>query len=105
MSDLSKQEWQKKWDEWYDKRGHKRSTLEVKSKNMPTVEKAPSEEEAPIRCPKCKSTYISVNKKGFGFGKALTGGILFGGLGLLGGFYNSNKIKITCLKCGHSWIP
>jgi hypothetical protein len=22
---------------------------------------------------------------------------------LLGGFLGSNKIKITCLNCGHSW--
>lgn len=32
--------------------------------------------------------------------------ILFlGGVGLLGGFLGSGKVKITCLKCGHTWKP
>lgn len=56
-----------------------------------------------IRCPKCGSTQLTANKKGFGLGKALIGGVIFGGVGLLGGFLGSNKIKITCLNCGHSW--
>ncbi len=56
-----------------------------------------------IKCPKCGSSQISVNNKGFGLGKAAAGGILLGPVGLLGGLIGSKKIKITCLKCGHSW--
>lgn len=56
-----------------------------------------------VICPKCSSTQITANKKGFGLGKALTGGAIFGEVGLLGGFIKSNKIKITCLKCGYEW--
>ena len=52
-----------------------------------------------IRCPKCGSTQLTANKKGFGLGKAL----IFGGVGLLGGFLGSNKIKIICLNCRHLW--
>ncbi|MEK6558888.1 MAG: hypothetical protein AABZ43_01980 [Planctomycetota bacterium] len=63
--------------------------------------------EDEIKCPKCRSTQITVNKKGFGLVKAATGGILLGPLlgpvGLLGGLIGSNKIVITCLKCGHTW--
>lgn len=61
--------------------------------------------EAPLRCPKCGSTYITANKKGFGLGKALVGGLLVGGVGLLAGFIGSGKIKCTCLKCGNTWKP
>ena len=32
----------------------------------------------------------------------MTGAVLTGGIGLLAGFVGSNKVKITCLKCGHS---
>jgi len=59
--------------------------------------------EKEISCPKCYSTQLTANKKGFGLGKAAVGGILTGGIGLLGGFIGSGKVKITCLKCGYSW--
>ena len=62
-------------------------------------------EEEPLRCPYCGSTYITANKKGFGLGKALVGGFLTGGVGLLAGFIGSGKVKCTCLKCGQEWKP
>lgn len=58
-----------------------------------------------IKCPRCKSTQLSANKQGFGVGKALTGAVLTGGIGLLAGGINSNKVNITCLQCGHSFRP
>jgi hypothetical protein len=61
--------------------------------------------EAPVRCPHCRSTQITANTKGFGLGKATVGGVLLGPVGLLGGLIGSRKVKITCLKCGHSWAP
>lgn len=54
-------------------------------------------EDDKLFCPHCGSSQLSANKKGFGTGKAA------GGIGLLGGFFGSNKVKITCLKCGFSW--
>ena len=56
-----------------------------------------------LHCFKCGSSQLSANKKGFGFGKAAVGGLLTGGVGLLGGFIGSRKVKITCLRCGYSW--
>lgn len=44
-------------------------------------------------------------RKDFGAGKALTGAVLTGGVGLLAGFIGSGKVKITCLKCGCQWKP
>lgn len=62
-------------------------------------------EEDVVRCPICRSQQLTANKKGFGLGKAIGGAILTGGVGLLAGFIGSGKVKITCLKCGHSWRP
>lgn len=62
------------------------------------VQHAQSEDE--VRCPKCGSTSLSANKKGFGVGKAIVGGVLTGGVGLAAGAIGKNKVEVTCLKCG-----
>jgi RNA polymerase subunit RPABC4/transcription elongation factor Spt4 len=54
-------------------------------------------------CPKCGSTQITANQKGFGGGKGCCGAVLLGPIGLLCGFCGSNKILVTCLNCGHQW--
>lgn len=61
--------------------------------------------EPEIRCSKCKSTQVTATKKGFSLGKAVTGAVLTGGVGILGGFWGSNQIMLTCLQCGHRWKP
>lgn len=53
------------------------------------------------RCPRCGSTSLSANKKGFGVGRATVGTLAFGLVpGLLIGSAGSKKIEVTCLKCG-----
>lgn len=54
-------------------------------------------------CPYCGSTSIQAIKKGFGLGKAVTGGILLGPVGLLGGAIGSNEIQRVCLNCGRKF--
>lgn len=66
---------------------------------------AKKKEVKTLQCPKCNSNLISANKKGFGLGKAVVGGVLTGGVGLLAGFIGSRKIYLTCLNCGHRWNP
>lgn len=56
-----------------------------------------------IRCPKCHSTQIYVDKKGFSGKKACCGAILAGPLGLLCGTHKSNKVRMTCLNCKRTW--
>ena len=52
-------------------------------------------------CPRCGSTSLSANKKGFGVGWATVGTLAFGLVpGLLIGSAGSKKIEVTCLKCG-----
>lgn len=58
-----------------------------------------------IRCPKCGSTNIHTDKNGFSIKKSLVGGLLVGTVGLLGGAFGSNKIRLTCLNCGHTFKP
>lgn len=63
------------------------------------------EQEDKLYCPNCGSSQLVANKKGFGAGKALTGAVLTGGIGLLAGFIGSGKVKVTCLECGCTWKP
>jgi tellurium resistance protein TerD len=73
-------------------------------KTVTRMKTASHEGSAPVTCPECGSEQITTNKKGFGVGKAVAGGVLAGGVGLLAGFFGSRKIQVTCLKCSHSWI-
>lgn len=61
--------------------------------------------EVQVCCPKCGSTQLTAQKQGFGLAKAAVGGVLTGGVGLLAGFLGSRGVRVTCLKCGHSWKP
>ncbi len=56
-----------------------------------------------IKCPKCGSMEISIQKEGFRAGPACCGAILAGPLGLLCGAKGSNKLNKHCVRCGHIW--
>lgn len=56
-------------------------------------------------CPRCGSTSLTANKKGFGAGKAVVGAVLVGPYGLLAGGLGSGKVTITCLNCGYKFKP
>jgi len=58
-----------------------------------------------VKCPKCNSTQLTANKKGFSAGKAVAGAVITGGIGLLAGTIGQNDVIITCLACGHQWEP
>lgn len=61
------------------------------------------DKEGIVYCPKCYSTQVSANKRGFKMGRAVVAGTLTLGAGLLAGAAGKNKIEVTCLKCGHKW--
>ena len=67
------------------------------------IEKLRSESIA--YCPRCLSTSLSANKKGFGIGKAVVGGALVGPLGLTAGNIGRSNITVTCLNCGNRFKP
>lgn len=65
---------------------------------------APSSPSEPrIICPRCGSTQLHADKRGFSAGKAITGALLVGPTGLVAGAIGGRKVVVTCLACGHSW--
>jgi DNA-directed RNA polymerase subunit RPC12/RpoP len=59
-----------------------------------------------VRCPKCGSSQLTTNKKGFSLGKAVAGGVLLVPIaGVATGMIGKNKIIITCLNCGKQFKP
>ncbi len=54
-------------------------------------------------CPKCFSRDLHTQHKGFSGGKALTGALLTGGIGLLAGTIGSKDLQISCMKCGNKF--
>lgn len=57
-------------------------------------------------CPKCKSTSLTADKKGYGIGKGVVGAAVVGNpLGLVAGNLGSKKVKVTCLNCGYKFTP
>lgn len=58
-----------------------------------------------VYCPKCSSTQITAQQRGFSGGKAIAGALLTGGIGLVAGFHGSSNVDVVCLACGHKWNP
>ena len=58
-----------------------------------------------VFCPRCRSTQIIADKRGFSWGWGLFGFFMFPGLGLLLGFCGSQKPRVKCLSCRHKWKP
>lgn len=56
-------------------------------------------------CPKCHSTHLKAQRKGFGVTKAAIGLCLTAPYGLLAGFIGSRKIELICLNCGYRFKP
>ncbi|MEG2918781.1 MAG: hypothetical protein RR891_06085 [Clostridium sp.] len=64
-----------------------------------------NEDSNVARCPKCGSTSITANKKGFSLAKGALGVATVGAYGVLAAGHGKNKVLVTCLKCGHQWKP
>ena len=60
-------------------------------------------DEDRLKCPKCGSTQIHIDKKGYSGGKGCCGFLACGPLGFLLGTRGANQIQKHCLKCNHSW--
>ena len=59
--------------------------------------------DAVLKCPKCGSTQLHSDKRGFSTGKAVVGTVATLGVGLVAGAVGKDKIIITCLHCDHKW--
>lgn len=56
-------------------------------------------------CPRCGSTSITANTKGYGIGKGVIGAAVVGPLGLVAGNIGRHKVLLTCLNCGCRFKP
>lgn len=56
------------------------------------------------RCPRCGCTSLSGNKKGFGIGKAVIGAAIAGPIGLVAGNIHAKKVRVTCIRCGKTFM-
>lgn len=56
-----------------------------------------------VCCPKCKSTSITADKKGFSLVKGALGVATVGLYGVIAAGHGKNEVVVTCLKCGHQW--
>ena len=74
----------------------KEKQLVEKEKQLAAKEKLKQlDEEGTPYCPKCKSTSLSAEKRGFKLGRAL----LFAPAGFIG----RKKMELHCLKCGNKF--
>lgn len=83
---------------------YQKADLQIKQLQLELERK---NQQSQARCPKCGSTSLTANKKGFGVGKGAVGAVigtgLLGPIGLVGaaaGGINAKKVWATCLKCG-----
>ena len=54
-------------------------------------------------CPRCCSTSIFANQKGFSYSRGAIGAAFGLDVGLIAGGIGSKKVICTCLKCGYQW--
>lgn len=73
--------------------------------NTQLLEHEKIKEAQKAHCPKCGSTSLTGNKKGFGIGKAVLGAGVLGPFGLVAGNINAKKVIVTCMNCGHKFKP
>lgn len=57
-----------------------------------------------LKCSKCGSMQIHIDKKGYSAGKGCCAAAACGPFGFLLGQSGANKIRKTCLKCNNSWF-
>lgn len=89
---------------------YRKNFIKLKINRDPLVNKkvrkaiiAAHEKNGELCCPRCGSTKLTNNNRGFSAGKAAAGYIVAGGIGLAAGGIGSKKVVITCLNCGKAW--
>lgn len=78
----------------YNEEAVQRRLIQEKANDFRTerenTQKLAERNSAPLRCPKCNSTQVSIGQRGFT---------------ITTGFLGSNKTMNRCGNCGHKWYP
>jgi len=61
------------------------------------------QESDELFCPKCHSKQVTYAGRKVSVGKAVVGGVAFGGVGAVLGGLSGKKGNMKCLKCGHTY--
>jgi hypothetical protein len=94
-----------KWEQNLEIKSRIWNNSPQKNKERTAERKQKAEENGLACCPKCGSSSLSAHKKGFGIGKAVIGASIFGDIGLIAGNIGAKKLRVTCLNCGHQFLP
>ncbi len=65
-----------------------------------TISKHSPKNTSNVKCPRCGSRKVEINRKGYDYGDGATGGICFGPCGLLCGGMEKDKLIGECMSCG-----
>ncbi len=98
---------------------HPKEEMEAKWKTSTSIQLSAEKAQKTIRkqqikenrakgivcCPKCGSTSVTAQKKGFSFVKGAIGATISLDVGLIAGGAGANKVILTCMNCGHQWEP
>lgn len=97
-------------DAVFDERQHINVGTQTRTQHYPAnkkelfrIQKSELDKSGQVYCPKCLSTSISANQKGFGFVRGAVGAAVGLDVGLIAGGIGSKKVICTCLKCGYQW--
>ena len=78
--------------------------IQAKKENI-VVRKQEAQSTGQACCPKCGSTSLTANKKGFGLVKGVAGVVVAGPVGVVAAGHGKNKVIVTCLNCGKQFKP
>lgn len=84
---------------------NEQSEIDASKKDAEKKRHMELDDSGQVYCPKCLSTSVSANKKGFGFVRGSLGASVGLDVGLIAGGIGSKKVICTCLKCGYQWKP
>lgn len=85
--------------------GEQRKEAIINHNNYEAQKVSEYRQEGVPYCPKCKSTHLTAQKKGFGLLKGAAGVFVAGPYGSVTAGIGKNKIILTCLNCGYQFKP
>lgn len=65
-----------------------------------------SPSDGSLQCPKCRSTQLAATTRGAKLARGAAWGLAVAPLaGVIAAAAGRGKIKVSCMRCGHQWMP